>query len=148
MYKIEKANIIDIPILCELLDCLFSQEVEFVPNKALQERGLKTIIKSDTMGDIFVVRVENKVVAMVNILYTFSTALGSAVAILEDMIVNSEYRGKGIGRKLMNYILEYLKNNGFKRVTLITDADNTNAHKFYEQNGFQGSTMIPYRKIL
>ena len=36
----------DIPVLCELLWELFSQEVEFTPNKKNQEKALKKIIKS------------------------------------------------------------------------------------------------------
>ena len=86
-----KAEIEDIAVLCELLWELFSQEVEFTPNKKIQEKALKKIIEDKNIGDIFVAVKENKVIAMVNILYTISTALGEKVAILEDMVV-SQYQ--------------------------------------------------------
>ena len=109
MINIKKATIQDIPILYKLLKTLFSQEVEFVPNQELQEKGLKTIIESDSLGDIFVAYEDKKIVAMVNILYSYSTALGNRVAILEDMVVDPLYRGKEIGSQLISYVVEYLK---------------------------------------
>lgn len=145
MIEIEKAKLEDIDTLCELLDELFSMEVEFSPNFDLQTKGLKTIIESDTLGDIFVAKENEKVVAMVNILYTYSTALGSPVAIFEDMIVTREYRGRNIATKLMGQIQTHLKQNGFKRVTLLTDGENIRAQEFYKKSGFNKSSMVPFR---
>ena len=102
MLKIEEldfrvAKTEDIPVLCELLWELFSQEVEFTPNKKNQEKALKKIIEDENIGDIFLALKENKVIAMVNVLYTISTALGEKVAILEDMVVSQNYKNQKIG---------------------------------------------------
>ena len=43
-----KAEIEDIAVLCELLWELFSQEVEFTPNKETQEKALKKIIEDES----------------------------------------------------------------------------------------------------
>ena len=129
-----KAEIEDIPVLCELLWELFSQEVEFTPNKETQEKALKKIIEDKNIGDIFVAVKENKVIAMVNVLYTISTALGEKVAILEDMVVSQNYKNQKIGSSLIEFTLDYLKKNSFKRVTLLTDSDNFNAHNFYKKH--------------
>ena len=143
-----KAKIEDIPVLCELLWELFSQEVEFTPNKKIQEKALKKIIEDKSIGDIFVAVKENKVIAMVNVLYTISTALGEKVAILEDMVVSQNYKNQKIGSSLIEFTLDYLKKNSFKRVTLLTDSDNFNAHNFYKKHEFTKSSMIVFRKSL
>ena len=153
MHKIEEfdfrvAKTEDIPVLCELLWELFSQEVEFTPNKEIQEKALKKIIEDKNIGDIFVAVKENKVIAMVNILYTISTALGEKVAILEDMVVFKEFKNQKIGSYLIEFTLDYLKKNSFKRVTLLTDSDNFNAHNFYKKHEFTKSNMIVFRKSL
>ena len=148
MLNIQKATTNNIEELCTLLDILFSQELEFVPNGALQEEGLRTIIKSDTLGDIFVAIQDDKIVAMVNMLYTYSTALGAKVAMLEDMVVDPKYRAQKIGSQLLSYVVKHLEEEGFKRITLLTDADNIQAHNFYGQNGFDISTMVAFRKKL
>lgn len=143
-----KAEIEDIAVLCELLWELFSQEVEFTPNKEIQEKALKKIIEDENIGDIFVAVNENKVIAMVNVLYTISTALGEKVAILEDMVVSQNYKNQKIGSSLIEFTLDYLKKNSFKRVTLLTDSDNFNAHNFYKKHEFTKSSMIVFRKSL
>lgn len=153
MHKIEEldfrvAKTEDIAVLCELLWELFSQEVEFTPNEKNQKKALKKIIEDKNLGDIFVALKEKKIVAMVNVLYTISTALGEKVAILEDMIVFKEFKNQKIGSSLIEFTLDYLKKNSFKRVTLLTDSDNFNAHHFYNKHEFTKSNMIVFRKSL
>ena len=89
--KIDKATLTDIPQLCTLLDELFSQEAEFTPNHTLQEKGLSKIISNENVGVILVVRKSQKLIGMVNILFTISTALGGRVGNLEDFVVLPEY---------------------------------------------------------
>ena len=142
------AKLEDLDVLCELLFELFSQEVEFIPNKEVQEKALKTIILNENIGDIYVATIEEKVVAMVNILYTISTALGNKVAIFEDFIVDISYRNQGIGEKLIDFVFEDLKAKNIQRITLLTDNDNIKAHRFYEKKGFVKSSMAPFRKSI
>ncbi|MDD5359231.1 MAG: GNAT family N-acetyltransferase [Sulfurovaceae bacterium] len=148
MKEISVATIRDIPDLCDLLFLLFSQEDEFIPNKSMQEQGLKIIIENPSVGHILVVKKENKIVGMITILYTVSTALGGMVGILEDMIVHPNYRSSGIGNKLMEYSLEFAKNQNLKRLTLLTDESNIAAHTFYKKHNFSKSSMTPFRKFI
>lgn len=145
---IDVAKISDIPALCELLDLLFAQESEFEPDRDVQIRGLKSVIEKDDVGDILVVRDNDNIIAMVNVLYTVSTALGARVGILEDMVVSSAGRGTGVGSKLLQRALEYAKEKGCLRITLLTDSDNEGAHSFYQKHGFSLSTMVAFRKSL
>ena len=138
----------DIPELFSLLTQLFSQEKEFEVDEKKQTIALNKIIEDEKLGDIFVASKNGKIVAMVNVLYTISTALGNRVAILEDMIVDEGYRGQNIGSSLINFTLSHLKEHGFKRVTLLSDDDNFQAHKFYDRHGFSKSSMITFRKSL
>jgi ribosomal protein S18 acetylase RimI-like enzyme len=138
----------DIKSLSKLLNELFSLEKEFVPNEALQIKALETIIKDEKVGHVIVCEIENEIVAMVNLLYSISTALGNRVVILEDMIVSSKCRDKNIGSKLLDFAKEFAKSQGIKRITLLTDNDNFKAHKFYEKNGFKKSSMIVFRTFL
>ncbi|MDX1808394.1 MAG: GNAT family N-acetyltransferase [Sulfurospirillaceae bacterium] len=138
----------DIPHLCRLLNQLFEQEAEFEPNTKDQAYALSEIIKDKRIGEVFVVLINDKIVGMVNILYTISTALGAKVAMLEDMIVDKNYRGEDLGSFLLDYTLKKIKADGCKRVTLLTDGDNAKAHRFYENSGFARSGMIPFRILL
>lgn len=139
------ATVEDIPILCTLLHQLFSKEVEFTPDSTHQTRGLKKIIEDETIGEIYVASKDDEIVGMVNLLYTVSTALGERVALLEDMVIDEKHRGEDIGSSLLEYVLTVAKEKGIRRITLLTDADNLLAHRFYESMGFEKSAMIPLR---
>lgn len=146
--KIREAKVEDIDSLCELLKELFTLEEEFCFDEALHKEGLKKIIEDPKIGVILLVEVDKKVVAMLNLLYTISTALGSKVAILEDMVVLEEFRAKGFGSKLIDFAKEYGKKDGCKRVTLLTDSINYKAQEFYKKSGFTKSKMVAYRAFL
>ena len=146
--QLRVAVIEDISELCGLLIYLFEQEEEFKPDEEIQSEGLKRIISQPDVGDILVAQESTKIIGMVNLLYTVSTALGNRVAILEDMIVLPEARGKGVGSKLINYAFERAEYRECKRITLLTDNDNEGAHRFYQRHGFDRSSMVAFRKSI
>ena len=146
--KIELATTADIPTLCSLLDHLFSQEVEFKPDHKTQGRGLEMILNNNNIGNIFVAKKNEKIIGMVILLYTVSTALGERVALLEDMVVSPDERELGIGSTLLDHAVKYAIEKGCKRITLLTDKMNIRAQKFYKQNKFNYSSMIPFRMII
>lgn len=148
MPRIRIATEQDIPSCSELLDILFCQEREFTPDSRAQERGLGMIIGDPSVGTMFVCEKDGAIVGMVSLLTTVSTALGRKVALLEDMVVKQEHRGEGIGSMLMEYASEWAKDQGFGRITLLTDADNDPAHRFYTGKGFTRSDMVAFRKLL
>ncbi len=146
--QITPANASDIPVLCELLDILFSQEADFKPDHEAQSRGLARIISSPEVGLIVVARQDGQVVGMVNLLYTVSTALGDRVALLEDMVVSPNARGSGVGSRLLEQAIQFARLSGCKRITLLTDRANESAQRFYQRHGFGFSAMIPLRLSL
>lgn len=145
---ITPTTLTDIPVLCHLLDRLFTQDVEFQPDRAAQERGLASIIRNPQVGHILVAQQEGQIVGMVNLLYTVSTALGGRVALLEDMVVAPETRGQGVGAQLLAQAIALAKANGCLRITLLTDAVNEAAQRFYQRQGFVVSPMMPLRLML
>lgn len=146
--KITPALPSDIPELCELLNVLFSQEEEFVPNYQAQSRGLSRIINNSELGLIIIAREEGQVIGMVNLLFTISTALGERVALLEDMVVSPRIRGSGVGSMLLEQAITSARLSGCKRITLLTDRANESAQHFYQKHGFEFSNMIPLRLSL
>ncbi len=148
MSNIRKATIQDCDQLSTLLCFLFEQEADFSPDTVLQEKGLKTIIKNQNIGKILVLENDGKIIAMVNLLFTISTALGGKVAILEDMVVHPDFRSGGYGSELLQAAIVEAKYSGCSRITLLTDLNNHKAQAFYRKHGFESSAMTPYRLSL
>src|SRR5436309_8329744 len=104
---IEPATAEDLDELSDLLGELFSQESDFRPNKDKQLRGLRLIFEQPNRGRVFVVRHDEAIVGMINLLFTISTAEGGFVILLEDLVVHKKYQGQGYGSKLLNYAIEF-----------------------------------------
>jgi len=85
---------------------------------------------------------------LLGVLFLPSTALGGRVALLEDMVVRPDARGGGAGSRLLAAAAEFARSAGCLRITLLTDAHNTAAQRFYGRHGFARSAMIPMRLLL
>jgi GNAT superfamily N-acetyltransferase len=148
MPTIERARETDIAPLCELLSVLFAQEAEFTPDRKAQRRGLAAIIGHPEVGVILVAREGGTIVGMTNLLYTVYTALGARVALLEDMVVAPPARGRGLGSALLTQAIAVAREQGCRRITLLTDGVNARAQRFYAKHGFTASDMVPMRLSL
>lgn len=145
---IEQATLEDLPQLTDLLFELFTQEADFVPDRAKQMRGLRLLLEQPNRGRIFVLRQNGLILGMINLLFTISTAEGGFVIMLEDVIVHREFRGRGFGDKLLKHAIEYARAKEFLRITLLTDRLNEDGLRFFAAHGFNESMMVPLRLML
>ncbi|MCW1886983.1 GNAT family N-acetyltransferase [Luteolibacter flavescens] len=146
--KVVTATIEDLQGLTDLVMDLFSESDEFTSNHDVQERGLALILEQPSRGRIFVVRNETRIIGMVNLLFTISTAMGGFVILMEDVIVHPAHRGQGYGSMLLDHVIEFAKQKDFKRITLLTDKISAESQNFFRKNGFEYSNMIPMRRII
>ena len=138
----------DLPAMADLLYELFTLESDFKPERQKQIAGLKLILDTPTIGQLFVLRVDGVVAGMANALITISTAQGTRVLLLEDVIVSNMHRGSGLGRQLVEHVCAWARDQGMTRVTLLADQDNAPALAFYERLGFAASAMVVRRRRL
>ena len=61
-------------------------------------------------------------------------------ASLWDVFIDDDHRGKGLGKALMAYILQYPHLKGVFRWFLMTE----DAHRLYQKFGFRAETWNPY----
>src|SRR5947199_9742888 len=92
---IEPATEADLDELSEMLGELFAQESDFRPDKQKQLRGLRLIFEQPSRGRVFVLRCDDAIVGMINLLFTISTAEGGVDMVLEDLVVHKEHQRKG-----------------------------------------------------
>ncbi|MBT8445584.1 MAG: GNAT family N-acetyltransferase [Gammaproteobacteria bacterium] len=147
MIKVRRAVREDVDAMADLLALLFAQEAEFTPDHEAQSAALANIVSNADQGFALVAEGDGDYLGMVSILYTLSTALGGRVGILEDMIVAPAARGARVGEALLERAIAMATDEGCLRVTLLTDADNDQAQRFYERHGFSASAMRVFRRF-
>ena len=90
----------------------------------------------------YVFTVEDKVVGYGMLAKSFSTEFGSECIWIEDIYLEEEYRGQGIGSKFIQYVKDTYPN---KVLRLEAESDNAKAIATYEKNGFK---KLPYMELV
>jgi len=66
---------------------------------------------------------------------------------IEDLLVISGARGRGIGHALMRWIAEQSKQRSITRLFLESGISNTRAHEFFEELGFHQVSMVMMKSM-
>ena len=80
----------------------------------------------------FSIRDKNRLIAFARVVSD-----GSIYALIVDLNVRPEFQNKGIGKKLMRYIVKSMKEDGIKWVNLIFDPEDKKLNHFYRALGFR-----------
>ncbi|MEO8514165.1 MAG: GNAT family N-acetyltransferase [Ignavibacteria bacterium] len=68
--------------------------------------------------------------------FAFSVEFKGETVFVDELYIEKEFRGRGIGKKALLFAEEYTKNRGFKALRLEVETANTRAQKIYRQHGF------------
>lgn len=130
-FIIQKAETKDVPSILGLIKELAVFERQ--PNAVIlsEEELEQALFGENPWVFVYVAEMESKVIGMALYYYGFSTWKGRSLH-LEDLIVNENYRKLGIGRALMNQIIQVAKNEKVERMSWEVLDWNEPAVKFYE----------------
>ena len=120
----------DIPAMVRLLAQLFAIEADFAIDPAVQARGLAMLLGREG-SVVLVAEREGRVIGMTTAQLTVSTACGGLSAGIEDVVVDSADRGKGVGRRLIAAAEAWAQAQGAVRIALLADETNGPALDFY-----------------
>lgn len=144
---IRKAQNVDISILVELLKVLFSIEADFTFDEEKQRRGLEMMLQDRENRCIFVAESDQRVVGMISGQILVSTAEGGLSVLVEDLLVQKDYRRQGIGKELINAIESWASLKGAGRLQLLADIDNIPALSFYKRLSWSDTRLMCFRKF-
>ena len=133
----------DMDGLIGLLEQLFSIEKDFTFDPEKHRKGLKLML--DGCGKHRAVKVvleKNKIVGMCTIQTRISTATGTIAAVIEDLVVDKECRGKGIGKILLKEINQWAKKRDIRHLQLLADKNNTLGINFYKHEKWQTTDLV------
>jgi GNAT superfamily N-acetyltransferase len=145
-FIIREGRSYDIEAMVGLQKQLFSIEDEFTINDRKHRHGCAALIADHNHGTIRVAEVDNMVVGMCTAQITVSTAEGGLSALVEDFIVDSPLRGRGIGSALLSAIREWALEHNCVRLQLLADRRNEAALSFYRNTGWKTTNMICLQK--
>ena len=95
-------------------------------------------------GCQFIYRENGAAIGFATVYFSFTSTIAAKVAVLNDLYTLPSYRGKGIGRKLIEHCRRFAAENGAARLQWVTAPDNVQAQKLYESLNTGKSTWLFY----
>ncbi|EHQ89964.1 GNAT family N-acetyltransferase [Desulfosporosinus youngiae] len=130
---IRQATETDLPQVIELLQGMDEEEV-LTLDEALK---LWQRMKEYPYYKIFVAEDKKVLIGTCSLIMLDNLGhLGTKLAVAESMIVSKRYRGRGVGKELMQFIMGLAKEEKCYKLMLSSNKKRVSAHKFYEQLGF------------
>ncbi len=95
---------------------------------------------------IFVMRAHGHVIGMS--LLRWHELTGGRVGAVEDVVIHSDYRDKGLGGQLMGWVIGWAKKHQFSHLDLTSNPRRVAANALYQKLGFQRRETNVYRLML
>jgi len=145
-FWIRPASREDVRPMTRLLQELFAVETEFEFDEEKQRCGLQMLLDAPGAG-IWVADRRGRVAGMVVCQLVVSTAEGALSGWLEDLVVSSPYRRRGLGTALLKSAFHWAREKGATRMQLLADSRNVPALIFYRKQEWLQTNMVALRKI-
>lgn len=88
--------------------------------------------EENPFGCQFLFRHEGRAVGFATVYFTFTSTIAKKVGVMNDLYVEPSVRGKGIGRALINYCLDFALSRGAFRLQWVSATDNYTAQRLYD----------------
>ncbi|MGM8216108.1 GNAT family N-acetyltransferase [Bacillaceae bacterium W0354] len=97
----------------------------------------------------YVYEKDSQIVGMVGFIQSFRYENDDAYIRIVAMVTHTNYRGMGIGEKMLHKVEDWARHKNIDTITLNSGnrVERKVAHKFYEKHGFVGSAIGFYKKL-
>ena len=134
----------DLPVLLRMLaEDAIREIAENVPTSAeVDPRYVAAFeqISADPDCLLLVAELDGSLVATAQLNFIRQLSyFGGLIAQVESVRTVSHLRGQGIGKTLMDWVIDESRRRGCARVQLTSNAQRVDAHRFYERLGFKAS---------
>ena len=133
--KLEENDIDDIYNLCKNNPTYYKYCPPNVTKESIKE-DMKALPINKTLKDKFYVGLydDEKLVAILDLILDYPN---SDSAFIGFFMLDKKYQGKGVGSKIIEELLHYLKAIGYMQVELAYVKNNTQSEKFWTKNKFE-----------
>ncbi len=127
---IRNAWIADCEVIRELLNQLgYSQPVEIIKEK------LDKLI-SNPEDEVYVYEENNTVLGFITAHFSVQLAFEGDFCEIGYLVVDENVRSKGVGKQLEEYVTQVAQRKGCSRIMVFSMSYRTDAHRFYERQGY------------
>jgi len=119
----------------------FYQMFDYPFEKEKARKNLHAFIHDQGLGRLWIIRLDEEIIGYAALPFGFSFGYGGRHAVLDEFYLIELSRGKGIGKKVLEMILDEAKKMNLTRIHLEVEKDNLAAKGLYKNQGFLPSEL-------
>lgn len=128
--------------LLEMMRVFYASEAVFSNgSEEIFLNDINNCINENPYLDGYVIENGEDILGYSMVAKSYSTEFGKSCIWIEDLYIKPEHRGKGLGNKLMEFIVSAYTDCIFR---LEVEKENENAFKLYTKQGF---SVLPYTEM-
>ncbi|MDM9380324.1 GNAT family N-acetyltransferase [Chlorogloeopsis sp. ULAP01] len=105
-------------------------------NETIIRAALAGILKDDSLGRVWLIHQDNQAVGYIVLTFGYSLEYRGRDAMIDEFYIRESYRGKGVGKKTIQFIENFCDDLGIQAVHLEVERENQKAQNLYRQAGF------------
>ena len=127
-----------------MLSAFLSADEHYLASSAAYgDRGVRGLndafylfLERPELGFVWLAHDDRGVAGICVVCYAISTSLGTLVAKLDDVSVQEDRRGTGVGTAMLQQLKNELRRQSVMRIDVAVHLDNPEAKRFYKKLGF------------
>jgi len=139
-----KMTAADVRDAFEMLSAFLTEDEHYrASSAAYGDRGLRGLndafylfLERPELGFVWLAYDDRGLAGICVVCYAISTSLGTVVAKLDDVSVQVDRRGTGVGTAMVEELKEELRRHSVMRIDVAVHMENPEAKRFYEKLGF------------
>ncbi|HLO72342.1 MAG TPA: GNAT family N-acetyltransferase [Flavobacterium sp.] len=143
MITFKAIEIKDIFIIIDMMKDFYAID-DYPIDVEISKTLFQEFIKHNNLGSAWLVHHNGDVAGYVILTYVFSFEYQGKIAFIDELYVKEIYRGKGVGKAILQYIQQQAQVNDLKLLYLEVENHNESAEKLYLSNNF----VIHNRKLM
>jgi ribosomal protein S18 acetylase RimI-like enzyme len=132
------------PATPDYIEALIAMMLEFYAldgtapfDEEVARRALLGVIGDDTLGRVFLILLANEVAGYAVLTFGYSLEFHGRDAFVDEIYLRAEYRGRGIGKRALQFLTEVCAAEGVNALHLEVERENTLAQAVYRKFGFE-----------
>ena len=127
---------VDIPTITQMMQDFYA--IDNYPMAVEESKKLfQEFITNENLGKSWLIFSENKIVGYIILTFIFSFEYGGKIAFIDELFIKETARGKGIGKKTIQFIQREVPKLSLKLLYLEVETHNENAQKLYLAHDFE-----------
>ena len=130
----KKATFDDIPVLVELMHEFYA-ESDYPLDQQWAAASFSALLADDSRGAAWIILENGEPAGHVVLTIRFSMEHGGLVGFIDDLFIRPAYRGKGLGKALLQAVFEESARRNLLALHLEVDREDTRAKSLYAKFG-------------